>query len=131
MVLNYSVRWLQDHSKWARAFLLLCFSSHDSHQVKWLSSPSTTSFWQWEGDISLWAAIGMGFPGSSKSACNTGDPSSIPGSGRVPGKRIHYPLQYSWASLVAQTIKNLPVMWKNWVQFLGGSPGGGHGNPLQ
>ena len=43
----------------------------------------------------------------------------IPGSGRSPGKRIDYLLQYSWASLVAQTGKNLPAMWETWVQSLG------------
>ena len=55
----------------------------------------------------------MGFPGSSagkESACNAGDPSSIPGSGRSAGEGINYPLQYSWASLVAQLVKNLPAM---------------------
>ena len=52
----------------------------------------------------------MGFPDSSvgeESACNAGDPGSIPRSGRSPGKGIGYPLQYSWASLVAQLVKNL------------------------
>ena len=44
-------------------------------------------------------------------ACSAGDPSSIPGSGRIPGEGIGYPLQYSWASLVAQLVKNLPAMW--------------------
>ena len=47
-----------------------------------------------------------GFPGSSavkESACNAGDPSSIPGLGRSPGEEIGYPLQYSWASLVSST----------------------------
>ena len=60
----------------------------------------------------------MGFPGSSagkESACNEGDPGSIPGSGRSHGEGIGYPLQYSWASLVAQTVKNLPAMWETWV----------------
>ena len=55
----------------------------------------------------------MGFPDSSigkESACNAGDPSSIPGLGRPPGEGIGYPLQYSWASLVAQLVKNLPAM---------------------
>jgi len=55
------------------------------------------------------------FPGSSvdkESACNAGDPSSIPGSRRSPGEGIGYPLQYSWASLVAQLVKNPPAMWK-------------------
>ena len=58
----------------------------------------------------------MGFPGSSageESACNAGDASSIPGEG------IGYPLQYSWASLVAQIAKNLPAVWETWVRSLG------------
>ena len=49
-----------------------------------------------------------------ESACNAGDPSLIPGSGRSPGEGIGYPLQYSWASLVAQLVKN-PAMWETWV----------------
>ena len=43
----------------------------------------------------------------------------IPGSGRSPGEGIGYPLQYSWASLVAQLIKNLPAMQETPVQPLG------------
>ena len=43
-----------------------------------------------------------------ESTCNVGDPGSIPGLGRSPGEGIGYPLQYSWASLVAQLVKNLP-----------------------
>ena len=42
--------------------------------------------------------------------CNARDPCLIPGSGRSPGKGIGYPFQYSWASLVAQLVKNLPAM---------------------
>ena len=64
----------------------------------------------------------MGFPDSSvgkESVCNSGDPSSIPGSGRSARERIGYPLQYSWASLVAQMVKNLPAMQETWVQSLG------------
>ena len=64
----------------------------------------------------------MGFPGSSagkESACNAGDPDLIPGSGRSPGEEIGYPLQYSWASLVAQLVKNLPAMQETWVRSLG------------
>ena len=55
----------------------------------------------------------VGFPGSSagkESACNTGDPGSIPGLGRSPGEGNSYPLLYSWASLVAQLVKNLPAV---------------------
>ena len=54
-----------------------------------------------------------------ESACNAGDPGSIPGSGRSPGEGLGYPLQYSWASLVGQLIKNPPAMWETWVQSLG------------
>ena len=64
----------------------------------------------------------LAFPDSSvgkESACNAGDPSSIPGSGRSSGEGTGYPLQYSWASLVAQLVKNLPAMWETWVQSLG------------
>ena len=43
----------------------------------------------------------------------------IPGSGRSPKERIGYPLQYSWASLVAQMVKNLATMWEIWVGSLG------------
>ena len=58
-----------------------------------------------------------GFPGSSagkESACNAGNPSSIPGSGRSPGEGIGYPFQCSWASLVAQTVKNMPAIQETW-----------------
>ena len=50
-----------------------------------------------------------------ESACNTGDPGSIPGLGRSAGEGIGYPLQYCWASLVAQLVKNLPAMQETWV----------------
>ena len=78
----------------------------------------------------------MGFPDSSvgkESACNAGDSSSIPELGRSAGEEIGYPLQYSWASLVAQLIKNPPAMWETWVQSLGWEDtlGEGRGNPLQ
>ena len=51
--------------------------------------------------------------------CNAGDPSSIPGSVRYPGEGIGYPLQYSWASLVTQTVKNSPAMLETWFRSLG------------
>ena len=54
-----------------------------------------------------------------ESACNAGDPGSIPGLGRSAGEGIGYPLQYSWASLVAQLVKNAPAMWDTWVRSLG------------
>ena len=64
----------------------------------------------------------MGFRHSAvgkESACNAGDPGSIPGLGTSPGEGIGYPLQYSWASLVAQLVKNPPAMWETWVRYLG------------
>ena len=64
----------------------------------------------------------MGFPDSSvgkEPYCNARDSGSIPGSGRSLGEGIGYPLQYSWASLVAQLVKNPPAMWETWVQCLG------------
>ena len=54
-----------------------------------------------------------------ESACNAGDPCSIPVLVRSPGEGIGYPLQYSWASLVAQLVKNPSAMWETWVQSLG------------
>ena len=65
--------------------------------------------------------VHMGFPGSSagkESACSAGDPGLIHGSGRSPGEGIGYPLQDSWASLVAQLVKNPLAMWETWVQPL-------------
>ena len=64
----------------------------------------------------------LGFPGRSagkESACNSGDPGSVPGLGRSVGEGLGYPLQCSWVSLVAQLVKNLPAMQETWVQSLG------------
>ena len=82
---------------------------------------------EWLNRLSL--VVGGDFPGSlagKESTCNVGNPSSIPGSGRSTGEEIGFSLHYSWASLVAQLVKNLPAMCNTWVW----SPGGGHGNPL-
>ena len=62
------------------------------------------------------------FPHSSvgkESGSNAVDPGSILGSGRSAGEGIGYTLQYSWASLVAQPVKNPPAIWKTWVRSLG------------
>ena len=59
-----------------------------------------------------------GFPDSSvgkESACNAGDSGSIPGSGRSTAEEKGYPLQYSWISLVALVVKNLPAVQETWV----------------
>ena len=63
------------------------------------------------------------FPDSSvgkESACNAGDPGSTPGSGRSTGEGMGYPCQYSWASLVAQLVKNPPAMQETWVHSIPG-----------
>ena len=60
----------------------------------------------------------MGFLGGSagkESACDVGEPGSIPGSGRSPREGIGYPFWYSWASFVVQMIKNLPAIQETWV----------------
>ena len=54
-----------------------------------------------------------------ESACNVGDPGSIPGSRRFVAEGIGYPLQYSWASFVAQLVKNSPAILETWVRSLG------------
>ena len=64
----------------------------------------------------------MGFPDSSvgkESTCNARDPGSISGLGRSPGEGIGYPLQYTWASLVAQLVKDPPAMQETWIWSLG------------
>ena len=43
----------------------------------------------------------------------------------TPGALVHRMLACSWASLVAQVVKNLPAVWENWVRSLGGE------NPLE
>ena len=64
----------------------------------------------------------MSFPDSSvgkESACKAGDPTSIPGLGSSTGEGIDYPLQYSWASLVAPLVKSPPAMQETWIVSLG------------
>ena len=73
-------------------------------------------------ELDFISAIVVCFPDSSvgkESACDAGDPSSIPGLRRSPGEGVGYPLQYSWAYLVAQLVKNLPAMQETWAQSLG------------
>ena len=60
--------------------------------------------------------LDMDFPGNSpgkESTFNAQD--LIQFLKRSPGEGIGYPLQYSWASLVAQMVKNLPAMQETWV----------------
>ena len=78
--------------------------------------------------IYLYSSVGK------ESTCNAEDPGSIPGLGRSAGEGIGYPLQYSWASRVAQLVKNLAAMQEILVHLLPGSgrsTGEGIGYPLQ
>ena len=85
----------------------------------------TLALWKllWGYSLTRWKHLSslefaLGFPESSvgkESACNAEDPSSIPGLGRCAGEEIDYPLQYSWAFLVAQLVKDLPGMRETWV----------------
>ena len=107
-----------------------CSSSHHPNLGNLISGSELPLLWE---NI---CGIITGFPHSSagkESACNAGDPGSIPGSGRSPGKGIGYPLQYSWASLVAQLVRNLPAIQETWVQSLGWEDPleKGKANPLQ
>ena len=97
-----------------------------SQMVKNLPAMQETWVWSlgWEDPLETRKATHSGgvFPGSSsgkESTCNAGDPGSIPGSGRSAGKGICYPLQFSWASLVVQLVKNLLAMQETWVWSLG------------
>ena len=61
----------------------------------------------------------LGGSDGKESACNVGDSGSTPGLGVSSGEGIGYPLQSTWASLVAQTVKNSPVMREIQVWSLG------------
>ena len=106
----------------------------------WMASPTqwtwvwvSSGSWWWTGRPGMLQSMGsqrighdwateLNWTGSSadkESACSAEDPGLIPGSGRSPGEWIGYPLQYSWASLVTQTVKNPPAVRDTWVWSLG------------
>ena len=103
--------------------LILRSSSWDSfslliHLIKPIQSSLVPHNLTWVLLLCVPITYTRGFPDSSaskESTCNAGDPSSIPGSGRSPGEGIGYPCQYSWASLVAQTEKDLHALRDTWV----------------
>ena len=103
-------------------WVAISFTTGSSHPEDWTWVSSTAgrcfTIWATTKPNCFKAMLKQGFPGSSagkKSTCNAG---SIPGLGRSPGEGIGYPLQYSWASLVAETVKNPPAMWETWVWSL-------------
>ena len=104
-----------------RSLRYLYTTSEELHQAGGGKVPRTGPFLVFK-DFSGSPMCFLGFPGNSagkESACNAGDPGSIPGSGRSAGEGIGYPLQYSWASLVAQLVKNPAAMRETWVRSLG------------
>ena len=88
-------------------------------QVQLFATPWTAAH---QASLSLTVSWSLLKPGNStvkESSCNAGDPGLVPGPGRSPGEGIGFPLQYSWAFLVAQMVKNLPALQETWVQSLG------------
>jgi len=63
--------------------------------------------------VCIWASLVSQL--LKESTCNAGDPSLIPPSGKTTGEGIGYPVQYYWAPLMAQLVKNPPAMWETWV----------------
>ena len=68
--------------------------------------------------LSIFSYVDLHSSVGKESSYNAGDSGSIPGLGRSTGEGIGYSLQYSWASLVAQMVKNPPAMWETWVRSL-------------
>ena len=90
--------------------------------LKWPYYTKQSTNLMWSLSKSCQLCIPLGFPDSSvgmESTCNARDPGSIPGSGWCAGEGIGYSLQYSWASLVAQLVKNVPSMQETCVWSLG------------
>ena len=76
------------------------YYSLETDIYKWLNYLRLSSaLWSWASLVAV----------SKEPTCNSGDPGLIPRSGRSAGEGIGYPLQYSWAFLVAQMVKNLPA----------------------
>ena len=83
-----------------------CYSQYCG-DLYWLSYLQPIMFW---------------LPSSSvgkEPACNAEDPRSVPRLGKSAGEGTGYSLQYSWASLVAQMVKNPPATQETWVRSLG------------
>ena len=109
--------WNRDHY---RGYLSTYFSPATNSPIFHLVLfPTSRYFSSWKNGYSY---SHFGLPDSSvgkESTCNTGDPGLILGLGRSTGKGKGYPLQYSWASLMAQLIKNPPAMQETWVWSMG------------
>ena len=117
---TYQLKHTEQLDKLTNKTKLYAASRRHQYWPKWKGQTmllQTNNSQKQAGTYMLWS-----FSGSSvgkESAHGSGGPGSIPGLGRSPGDRIGCPLQYSWAPLVAQMIKNLPAMRKTWVWSLG------------
>ena len=69
--------------------------------------------------MKITSGLFLGTSADEEPTCNVGDPSLIPGSESSPAEGIGYPLQYSWASLMAQMVKNPPALQETQVRSLG------------
>ena len=78
------------------------FLGPQSHCGQWLQPRNSKMLGSWVDFLD--SSVGK------ESACNAGDTGSVPGLGRPTGEGKGYPLQYCWASLVAQLVKNPPAM---------------------
>ena len=116
-----------------------CLENPMDRGPRWYTVHGVAKHWTWLNQLSmcmhttlllqcllikeLWRDFpgSLGFPDSSvgkESACNAGDPGLIPGLGRSTREGLGYPHQYSWASFVAQLVKNPPAIYGTWVQSL-------------
>ena len=96
--------------------LIRSFGRNNQIHSRVYSGNSLAVHWSQVGALT---ARDLGLIPGQESACSAGDPGLIPGWGRSAGEGIGYPLQCSWASLVAQLVKNPPAMWETWVRSLG------------
>ena len=99
----------------SRVFSNITVQKHQFFVLSFLFGPTLTSI----HDHDYWKNHCPRSSAGKESFCNAGDPGLIPGSGRSTGEGVGYPLQYSWISLVAQLVKNLPAMQETWVRSLG------------
>ena len=112
--------WMASLTRWTWVWV-------NSGSWWWTGRPGMLRFMESQRVGHDWATelnwtLKRGFPHSSvgkETTCNAGDPSLIPRSGRSAGEGIGYPLQYSWASLVAQLVNNPSAMQETWDQSLG------------
>ena len=116
---KFGGEWIQVGVRLSPFAVHLKLPQHCSSAIAWYKIKSILKSGSMNKEGRGYPVDCVGFPDSSfdkESAWNARYPGSIPGLGR---EGIGYPLQYSWASLVAQLVKNLPAMCKTWVRSLG------------